>query len=110
MNLRGKIRAVCTSPEKGTAKRPVESATLIRDFGIEGDAHAGKWHRQVSLLSYESVEAFNRKGAEVTDGDFDALAKDGGVGGMAVEDFANNLTDEDVAEFLAFFNKVATRT
>lgn len=70
MNLRGKIRAVCTSPEKGTAKRPVESATLIRDFGIEGDAHAGKWHRQVSLLSYESVEAFNRKGAEVTDGDF----------------------------------------
>ena len=70
MNLRGKIRAVCTSPEKGTAKRPVESATLIRDFGIEGDAHAGKWHRQVSLLSYESVEVFNRKGAEVTDGDF----------------------------------------
>ena len=46
---------------------------------------------------------------EVTDGDFDALAKDGGAGGMAVEDFANSLTDEDVAEFLAFYNKVATR-
>lgn len=46
---------------------------------------------------------------EVTYGDFDALAKDGGAGGMAVEDFANNLTDEDVAEFLAFYNKVATR-
>ena len=70
MNLRGRIRAVCVSPEKGTVKRPVDSAVLIPGFGIEGDAHAGKWHRQISLLSYESVEAFNRKGAGVTDGDF----------------------------------------
>ena len=70
MNLQGIIRAVCISPEKGTVKRPVESAVLIRDYGIEKDAHAGKWHRQVSLLSWESVEAFNRNGAGVTDGDF----------------------------------------
>lgn len=47
--------------------------------------------------------------SEVTYGDFNALSNDGGSGGMAVEDFANNLTDEDVAEFLAFYNKVATR-
>lgn len=70
MNLKGTIRAVCVSPEKGTVKRPVKSAVLIRDFGIENDAHAGKWHRQVSLLSYESVTEFNRKGGGVTDGDF----------------------------------------
>ena len=70
MNLQGIVRAVCISPEKGTVKRPVESAVLIRDYGIEKDAHAGKWHRQVSLLSWESVEAFNRNGAGVTDGDF----------------------------------------
>ena len=67
---RGRIRAVCISPAKGTEKRPVEKAVLIRDHGIENDAHAGKWHRQVSLLSWESVEEFNRKGAGVTDGAF----------------------------------------
>lgn len=70
MNLEGKVRAVCISPEKGTVKRPVDSAVLVRNFGIENDAHAGKWHRQVSLLSSESVEAFNRKGAEAANGDF----------------------------------------
>ena len=70
MNLQGTIRAVCISPEKGTVKRPAESAVLIKDFGIEHDAHAGKWHRQVSLLSYERVEEFNRLGGGVTDGDF----------------------------------------
>ena len=70
MELRGKIRAVCISSEKGTVKRPTEKGILIEHHGIENDAHAGKWHRQVSLLSYESVEAFNRKGAGVTDGDF----------------------------------------
>ena len=70
MNLQGTIRAVCVSPEKGTVKRPADSAVLVRDFGIEHDAHAGKWHRQVSLLSYERVEEFNRLGGGVTDGDF----------------------------------------
>ena len=68
--IRGIVRAVCTSPAKGTEKRPVESGHFIPDFGIENDAHAGKWHRQVSLLSYNKVEEFNAKGARVTDGDF----------------------------------------
>ena len=45
-------------------------ARLIEDFGIEGDAHAGKWHRQVSLLSWESVEAFRARGASVENGAF----------------------------------------
>lgn len=68
--MQGTIRAVCVSLEKGTVKRPAESAVLIKDFGIEHDAHAGKWHRQVSLLSYDRVTEFNRQGGGVTDGDF----------------------------------------
>ena len=70
MKMQGTVRAVCTSPEKGTEKRPAEKGVFIRDFGIENDAHAGKWHRQVSLLSYDSVQEFNRRGADVKDGDF----------------------------------------
>ncbi len=70
MKLQGTVRAVCTSPEKGTEKRPAEKGVFIRDFGIENDSHAGKWHRQVSLLSYDSVQEFNRRGAGVKDGDF----------------------------------------
>ena len=70
MKLQGTIRAVCTSPEKGTEKRPAEKGVFIRDYGIENDAHAGKWHRQVSLLSWDSVQEFNRRGAGVKDGDF----------------------------------------
>ena len=67
---RGVVRAVCISPEKGTEKRPVPEAFFKRNHGIEGDAHAGKWHRQVSLLSYDKVEEFNARGAQVVDGDF----------------------------------------
>ena len=68
--IRGRIRAVCTSPAKGTEKRPVPEAVLVKDHGVEGDAHAGKWHRQVSLLAYDRVEEFNALGARVVDGDF----------------------------------------
>ena len=67
---KGIVRAVCTSPAKGTEKKPVEEGHFIAGFGIERDAHAGKWHRQVSLLSYDKVEDFNAKGAGVTDGAF----------------------------------------
>lgn len=50
------VIAVCISEEKGTVKHPVDRALLRREYGIEGDAHAGKWHRQVSLLAEESVD------------------------------------------------------
>ena len=70
MKARGTVRAVCLSPARGTVKRPAEKALLVKGHGLEGDAHAGKWHRQVSLLSYDSVQEFNRKGGGVTDGDF----------------------------------------
>ena len=66
----GKVTAVCTSPAKGTQKTNVGEAVFIEDFGIEGDAHAGKWHRQVSLLSYDKIEDFRKRGAEVADGAF----------------------------------------
>lgn len=66
----GRVMAVCTSPAKGTQKQDVGQAIFIEDFGIEGDAHAGKWHRQVSLLSYEKIEEFRKRGAEVAFGAF----------------------------------------
>lgn len=66
----GRVMAVCTSPEKGTQKADVGHAVFIEDFGIKGDAHAGKWHRQVSLLSYERIEEFRKAGAEVAFGAF----------------------------------------
>lgn len=66
----GKVIAVCTSPAKGTQKKNIGEGIFIEEFGIEGDAHAGKWHRQVSLLSHDRIEEFRRKGAAVLDGAF----------------------------------------
>lgn len=66
----GNVIAVCTSEKKGTQKKNVNSAVFVEDWGIENDAHAGKWHRQVSLLSHDKIEAFRARGAEVKDGAF----------------------------------------
>lgn len=66
----GKLIAICTSEKKGTQKEPVETAVLREDHGIVGDAHAGNWHRQVSLLGLEKIEAFRAKGADVDFGAF----------------------------------------
>lgn len=66
----GKVMAVCISEKKGTQKKNVHEALFIEDFGLENDAHAGKWHRQVSLLSYEKIQDFKKKGAPVEDGAF----------------------------------------
>ena len=66
----GKVMAVCISEKKGTQKRNVHEALFIEDFGLDNDAHAGKWHRQVSLLSYERIQDFKKKGAPVEDGAF----------------------------------------
>ena len=65
-----KIRAICISEKRGTVKHEVETATLKEGYGIEGDAHAGYWHRQVSILSADRVDEFNEKGAGVRNGDF----------------------------------------
>ena len=66
----GEVMGICISKKRGTAKVEVEEANLIEDFGIEHDAHAGNWHRQVSLLSFETREAFKARGAEIDDGAF----------------------------------------
>ena len=70
MQLEGVVKAICISTVRGTEKHAIEEANFIKDYGIEGDAHAGKWHRQVSLLSYNKVEEFNAKGGDVDDGAF----------------------------------------
>lgn len=66
----GKVIAVCISEKRGTQKTNIKEANFIENFGIEKDAHAGDWHRQVSLLSYEKIDEFNKKGANVIDGAF----------------------------------------
>ena len=66
----GKLIAICISEKKGTQKTPVDEAVLAVNHGIEGDAHAGNWHRQVSLLGLEKIEAFREKGADVEFGAF----------------------------------------
>ncbi len=66
----GKVRAICISEKKGTQKKNIESAKFIKDFGIENDAHAGKWHRQVSLISADKIADFKARGALINDGAF----------------------------------------
>lgn len=66
----GKVIAVCISKEKGTQKYWIPEGEFIEDWGIKDDAHAGKWHRQVSLLSYDKIQEFRAKGAEIEDGAF----------------------------------------
>lgn len=66
----GTVMAICISEKRGTQKTRIPEAELIEEFGIRNDAHAGRWHRQVSLLSYETIEAFKARGAEVADGAF----------------------------------------
>ena len=65
-----KVLAVCISEKKGVKKHPVPVITLEADYGILGDAHAGKWHRQVSLLPNESVETMRSTMPELQAGDF----------------------------------------
>ena len=69
----GKIIAVNISEEKGTPKKNIHSANLIEDWGVEHDAHAGKWHRQVSLLSYEKIEDFKDR---VSKASYDGINKE----------------------------------
>ncbi len=66
----GKVMAVCTSERRGIQKKDVKSGVFTVGFGLEGDAHAGNWHRQVSLLSFDKIEEFRSKGAHVEFGAF----------------------------------------
>jgi len=66
----GVIVAVCISKEKGVAKKDLGRGELVARHGLKGDAHAGDWHRQISLLSLQKIKAFRAKGAEVEYGAF----------------------------------------
>ena len=68
--MAGKIVALSISEQRGTPKTNVEQVCLIANYGIDGDAHAGDWHRQVSLLAVESIATMREKGADVHPGNF----------------------------------------
>ena len=68
--MKGKILAVCQSKKKGTIKTEIREGLLIENFGLKGDAHAGKWHRQISLLGIESINKMRDKGYQLSFGDF----------------------------------------
>lgn len=78
--MKGKVLSINISEKKGTPKTKINPGVMIEDFGFEGDAHAGKWHRQVSLLAKESIE--KSKG----------LPTDGLCHGV----FAENITTEGI--------------
>ena len=66
----GRVVAVCISHNKGERKTPVSQVQVRENHGIVGDAHAGEWHRQVSLLALESIEKMRAFGLDVNPGDF----------------------------------------
>ena len=78
--MKGVVLSVNISEKKGTPKTQVNPGVLIKNFGLEGDAHAGKWHRQVSLLAVESIEK----------------AKNGPTDGLCHGVFAENITTEGI--------------
>lgn len=68
--MSGKVVAVCTSVNKGERKKNIGKSNLLVGLGLEGDAHAGFQHRQVSLLALESIEKMRAMGLDVHPGDF----------------------------------------
>lgn len=67
MNKIGKVLDINISEKKGVIKKPIDEGIFVEDFGLEGDAHAGKWHRQVSLLGIESFNKMKEQGIEDLD-------------------------------------------
>lgn len=68
--MEGNVYSICISKKKGTRKKPVAKAMVRPDWGIEGDAHSGMWHRQVSLLAWERIKNFPAKGIKAMPGIF----------------------------------------
>ncbi len=66
----GEIKGICISDRRGIQKQEIPEVNLIEGWGLEGDAHGGKWHRQVSLLSYDKIAEFQKRGADVDFGSF----------------------------------------
>ena len=68
--MEAKIKAVCLSEKKGTTKKVIEKGELLENYGLKGDAHAGKWHRQLSLLDLSSIDKMRGRGYDLKFGDF----------------------------------------
>lgn len=68
--VEGKLLHVCISAIKGIAKQEVPSANIVVEHGMEGDAHAGDWHRQVTLLAHVDIESMRAKGLKLKPGTF----------------------------------------
>ncbi|WP_303867994.1 MOSC domain-containing protein [Acetobacterium wieringae] len=81
--MSGKVIAINISETKGVMKKPIPVGNFIKDFGLEGDAHAGKWHRQVSLLGQESIDKMIAMGAK----------------GLCAGNFAENITTEGICVY-----------
>lgn len=77
----GKVSGISISKTKGVLKEPISKGIFIKDHGLEGDAHAGKWHRQVSLLAQESIDKMTDRGIE----------------GLCSGKFAENITTTGIA-------------
>jgi 5,10-methenyltetrahydrofolate synthetase len=78
--VRGTVVAVCVSSKKGVRKHPVDVITVVQGHGIEGDAHAGTAHRQISLLAEESIDKMRASGFELSPGDFAENITTRGIG------------------------------
>ncbi len=68
--MEARVKAVCLSEEKGTTKKVINKGELLENYGLQGDAHAGKWHRQLSLLDSSSIDKMRGQGYELNFGDF----------------------------------------
>jgi len=68
--LKGRVVAVSISDKQGDKKTPIDQGQLLDNYGLQGDVHAGPWHRQVSLLAEESIDKMRSKGLELSPGDF----------------------------------------
>jgi MOSC domain-containing protein YiiM len=68
--MQARVVAVCISEKKGERKKPVPKVNVTENCGIDNDAHAGDWHRQMSLLALESIKKMQEKGLDVKAGDF----------------------------------------
>lgn len=66
----GEIKGICISERRGTQKHEIPEVNLVEGWGLEGDAHGGNWHRQVSLLSYDKIQEFRKRGADIDFGAF----------------------------------------
>jgi molybdenum cofactor synthesis domain-containing protein len=69
-NTAGRVLHICVSSKRGVQKTELTSANVLVDYGIEGDAHAGEWHRQVSLLAHVDIEGMRAKGLTLAPGAF----------------------------------------